>query len=139
MVKTKTTDIGGSMLIHTFGAYFGLACSRTFMHADEAKESERNNKPTKTSDLFAMIGTIYLFIFWPSFNCALAFEANARHRTVMNTCYSISMSCVVTYLLSKIFNKRISLIKIIYIRWEIKFSGHSKCYISWRSGNWSKC
>lgn len=96
------------MLIHTFGAYFGLACSRTFLSADDAKSSERNNKPTKTSDLFALIGTIYLFIFWPSFNCALAYEAAARHRTVLNTCYSIAMSCVVSYLLSKLFNPRIN-------------------------------
>ena len=106
VIKTKTIDIGGSMLIHTFGAYFGLSCSRIFLSADEVKPSLKNATPTKSSDLFAMIGTIYLFIFWPSFNCAMATEATARHRVVLNTSYSIGMSCVITYLLSKLFNKR---------------------------------
>ena len=94
------------MLIHSFGAYFGLACSRAFLSAKEVEPSLKNATPTKSSDLFAMIGTIYLFIFWPSFNCALAGEAAARHRVVMNTTCSISMSCVVAYFLSKLFNKR---------------------------------
>ncbi|XP_015273611.1 PREDICTED: ammonium transporter Rh type B [Gekko japonicus] len=47
-------DAGGSMTIHTFGAYFGLMTSRVLYrpHLDKSKEREGS---TYHSDLFAMI------------------------------------------------------------------------------------
>jgi FCP1-like phosphatase family protein len=59
-------DVGGSIAIHTFGALFGLACSKTMnLSVEKAKSSY-------TGDIFSMIGTMFLFIYWPSFNCLLA-------------------------------------------------------------------
>jgi len=83
----KTSDIGGSVVLHTFGAYFGLAASWVLTPRDQTKES-KDNKSSYNSDLFAMIGTIFLFMFWPSFNSALA-PANEQQRTVVNTLTSI--------------------------------------------------
>ena len=37
-----------------------------------------------SSDLFSLLGTIILWVFWPSFNGLLAVGA-ARHRAVINT------------------------------------------------------
>ena len=51
-------DIGGSMLIHTFGAYFGLAVSLVLYNKD-AKDHEKNSS-VYHSDLFSMIGNNYL-------------------------------------------------------------------------------
>ena len=47
-------DVGGSMLIHTFGAYFGLAAS-VALYRKAAKNHPRNSN-SYHSDLFAMIG-----------------------------------------------------------------------------------
>ena len=50
----KYADAGGSIIIHTFGAYFGLALSRvlyTKKALDNPKEESNYH-----SDLFAMIG-----------------------------------------------------------------------------------
>jgi hypothetical protein len=47
-------DVGGSMFIHAFGAYFGLAVSRMMKPTKELDTT--NEGATKTSDLFAMIG-----------------------------------------------------------------------------------
>ena len=42
------------------------------------------------SDMFAMIGTIFLWMFWPSFNGALA-AGDQQHRVIINT---VSMLCL---------------------------------------------
>ncbi len=50
----EAADVGGSMIIHTFGAYFGLACSIPLFRK-KAKDHQRNSS-VYHSDLFAMIG-----------------------------------------------------------------------------------
>ena len=50
----KAADAGGSMLIHTFGAYFGLAVS-VMLYQKKASDHPRNSS-TYRSDLFSMIG-----------------------------------------------------------------------------------
>lgn len=76
----KAVDMGGSMYVHTFGAYFGLAAS-FFFHTEGARRMNQKarTKPIDflaegnyTSQLVACLGTIFLFMFWPSFNGALA-------------------------------------------------------------------
>lgn len=59
------------MSIHAFGAYFGLAVAM-FVACEGSGSSHAKNGASYNSDITAMIGTIFLFIFWPSFNGALA-------------------------------------------------------------------
>jgi ammonium transporter Rh len=101
----KTSDMGGSVVVHTFGAYFGLACSWVLSPRD-AETNRMNNKidtsdnaPSYNSDIFAMIGTIFLFMFWPSFNSALA-PVNEQQRTVVNTLLSITASAATAFISS---------------------------------------
>ena len=58
-------DVGGSMTIHMFGAYFGLAVSYALGPVPAA--SLEHAEGDKVSDLLAMIGTTILWVFWPSF------------------------------------------------------------------------
>ena len=51
----KITDVGGSMVIHMFGAYFGLAVTR-MLYKDEHGEENENEGSVYHSDVFAMIG-----------------------------------------------------------------------------------
>lgn len=57
----KAYDVGESIYVHIFGAYFGLAVAKTLHHhkIENEKESSSYN-----SDLFAMIGTLFLFLYW---------------------------------------------------------------------------
>ena len=50
----KAADIGGSMLIHTFGAYFGISVSLVLFHK-KARDHLRN-ATVYHSDMFSMIG-----------------------------------------------------------------------------------
>uniref|UniRef100_A0A8C9K2T8 Ammonium transporter Rh type B n=1 Tax=Panthera tigris altaica TaxID=74533 RepID=A0A8C9K2T8_PANTA len=52
------------------------------------------------SDLFAMIGTIFLWTFWPSFNSAPTMLGDGQHRTTLNTYYSLTASTLSTFALS---------------------------------------
>ena len=57
----KAADVGRSMIIHTFGAYFGLACSMMLSRRKAINHSK--NSSVYHSDIFAMIGKI-LEIYW---------------------------------------------------------------------------
>ena len=92
VVWYKAVDMGGSMYVHTFGAYFGLAVSWVLTRRQRLEESDLV-RSTRESDMFAMVGTLFLWMFWPSFNGALA-VGNAQHRVVINTVLSLTNSCI---------------------------------------------
>ena len=96
--RYRVADIGGSMLIHMFGCYFGLSLSFVLEKIGgeaRAKISHKDNRPTPVSDTFAMIGTLFLWCFWPSFNAALS--SGNQSRTVINTYLSLVSSCLAAF------------------------------------------
>jgi ammonium transporter Rh len=67
--RFTAVDMGGSIFVHTFGAFFGLGLSWVISRAKVDKSSGEvidnfKNGSTKTSDMFAMVGTIFLWMFW---------------------------------------------------------------------------
>lgn len=58
-----------------------------------------------TSDLFSMVGTIFLWMFWPSFNGAAALAGAPQHRAVLNTYFSLCASVVAAFGCSAMFNE----------------------------------
>lgn len=52
----QASDIGASMTIHAFGAYFGLAVAR-MLYRPGLRNGHENDGSVYHSDLFAMIGT----------------------------------------------------------------------------------
>jgi len=95
-------DIGGSMFIHAFGAYFGLAAAIVINRFTPYKSDKE--WPSYNSDIFAMIGTLFLWLYWPSFNAGPA-EGNERQRAVINTILSLSACTVMTFALSSLLHK----------------------------------
>ena len=51
----KIDDVGGSIVVHLFGAYFGLAVAFVLKNSGD---EHPNESATKTSDLFSMAGNI---------------------------------------------------------------------------------
>uniref|UniRef100_A0A1L8DUL9 Putative ammonium transporter rhbg n=1 Tax=Nyssomyia neivai TaxID=330878 RepID=A0A1L8DUL9_9DIPT len=96
----KITDVGGSITVHAFGAYFGLAVS-FILRPKKSDLAVTNNLegPSYTSDIFAMVGTIFLWIFWPSFNSALVSGAD-QERAIINTYLGLAAATVVSFVLS---------------------------------------
>lgn len=50
-------------------------------------------------------GTLFLWMYWPSFN-AIAAEGEARHRAVVNTYMGLMGSCVAAFIFSSLFDER---------------------------------
>ncbi|XP_075719944.1 ammonium transporter Rh type A [Rhinoderma darwinii] len=88
------TDVGASMIIHAFGAYFGLAASAV-LYRSGLKKGHEHEGSVYHSDLFAMIGTLFLWMFWPSFNSAIATRGADQEMAVINTYFSLA-ACVLT-------------------------------------------
>ncbi|NXX33463.1 RHAG protein, partial [Nicator chloris] len=101
----KATDVGASMTIHAFGAYFGLAAAFVLYRPGLTKKHE-NEESTYHSDMFAMIGTLFLWLFWPSFNSAIAKGSEAQATAIINTYYSLAACTIVTFALSSLVDKR---------------------------------
>lgn len=98
----KITDVGGSITVHAFGAYFGLAVSLMLRPAKNDNDTGLSNTlegPSYNSDTFAMVGTLFLWIFWPSFNSALVDGAD-QERAILNTYLSLAAATVTTFMLS---------------------------------------
>jgi ammonium transporter Rh len=96
-IKLNVSDIGGSMGIHCFGTFFGLACS-WIMTPDAAKGSD-DNKAVYYSNILAMIGTLFLWIYYPSFNAGFA-DGEFQNRAIVNTLLALCTSCFSAFMAS---------------------------------------
>jgi ammonium transporter Rh len=86
-----------------FGAYFGLAASYILGRPAKGTDGEVNI----VSDILSMIGTIFLWIYWPSFNGKLV-EANSdmQQRAVVHTILSLCAATLSTFAVSTFLNPK---------------------------------
>ena len=98
--KLKMIDAGCSSTIHTFGAYYGLTVCLVL--SSKAKPVT-NIKTSYFSNIFAFIGTLFLWIYYPSFNYAiLAQNEFEQNLIVVNTYFSLIGSLLGTFFISAI-------------------------------------
>lgn len=103
--KGKFIDTGGSILIHAFGAYFGMGVIvRMTTKEDFAKEIDSN----KVSNQFSMLGSMVLWMFWPSF-CSAIVEPRLVPFAAINTVISLCGATLATYIFSVMFRRKIGI------------------------------
>ncbi|MBC6962900.1 MAG: ammonium transporter, partial [Nitrosomonas sp.] len=94
-------DSAGSIAIHAFGAYFGLGVSIVLTTAAQRAQPIESDA---TSDRFSMLGSMVLWLFWPSFATAIVpFEQMPQ--TIVNTLLALCGATLATYFLSALFHK----------------------------------
>ena len=108
VITFEAIDMGGSMFVHTFGAYFGLAVSWILSRNNEQVKNHPDQSSNKVSDTTAMVGTLFLWMFWPSFNGALA-VGDAQHRVVLNTVFALCASCLGAFCASQFYKGKFSM------------------------------
>jgi len=99
LLQIGIMDVGGSIIVHVFGAYFGLAASAVLTKTTWKEDPQ--NAATYHSDLFAMIGTTFLFVFWPSFVASPAGPYD-QERAIIATLLSLVGSTVTAFVMSQL-------------------------------------
>ena len=94
-------DSAGSIIIHAFGAYFGLGLAVAFTSQPHLNKEIPGNV---TSNRFAMIGSMVLWLFWPSFCCAVVPPEQVA-ATAVNTIFALCGATVSTCICSVLFNR----------------------------------
>jgi len=100
--QLKVVDCGGTIIIHMFGAYFGLAAAYML---GVPKNTEKE-KPSTASDVFSLIGTAFLWLYWPSFVAGeLPVGSNEMVLAQTQTVLALLGSTVATFACSPFFGK----------------------------------
>ncbi len=107
-VTTGFVDAGGSIVIHAFGAYFGMGLSLVLSNA---KHREVPIESDATSDRFSMLGSMILWIFWPSFCSAIVPEAQFA-QTVINVVLALCAATLSTYVIGLMIRKKVAIADI---------------------------
>lgn len=100
----KINDAGGSILIHLFACYFGLGVTFA-LYRPGLKDGHTKENTSYQSDILSLMGTLFLWVFWPSFNSALALKGDDQHRAILHTFIGLSASTLTAFALSAMLNK----------------------------------
>ncbi|MGE5398149.1 MAG: hypothetical protein ACM3MK_11540 [Chitinophagales bacterium] len=101
-------DTGGSVVIHAFGAYFGLGVvANTLARFKDSPSCESDS----TSNQFALLGSMILWLFWPSFTSALVAPEQVV-LTAINTVFALCGATIATVIFSKILRGKIEIADI---------------------------
>jgi ammonium transporter Rh len=104
LITGKVIDTGGSIVIHAFGAIFGLAVAASMTTKEEY---ETPIECDDTSDRYSLLGSMVLWVFWPSFCAALVAPADVP-RTAVNVILALCGSTLATYFASVKLRGKIS-------------------------------
>jgi ammonium transporter Rh len=97
-------DTGGSIVIHAFGAIFGMGVVMAITHKTEKAIPIESDY---TSDKFSMLGSMVLWVFWPSFCSALVAPEQVPFVAV-NVVFALCGSTLSTYLMTITLRRKIS-------------------------------
>jgi ammonium transporter Rh len=104
----RFADTGGSIIIHAFGALFGLGVALTMTTPKELVAAVETDD---ASDRFSMLGSMVLWLFWPSF-CSALVPPEQVPATVVNVILALSGATVATYFSTVTLRRKISVADI---------------------------
>ncbi|CAL8235587.1 unnamed protein product [Boreogadus saida] len=100
----KINDAAGCILIHVFACYFGLGVTFV-LYRPRLNEGHAKEGSSYQSDILSAMGTLFLWVFWPSFNSVLALKGDDQHRAVLHTFIGLSASTLTAFALSSMLNR----------------------------------
>ncbi|HCV43486.1 MAG TPA: ammonium transporter, partial [Bacteroidetes bacterium] len=104
----KVADTGGSIVIHAFGALFGIAAA---VSLTTQEDMEIPIESDATTDKYSVLGSMVLWVFWPSF-CAALVPIEAIPHTVVNVFIALCGSTIAAYVASVLIRGKVSIADI---------------------------
>ncbi|XP_072221057.1 rh blood group, D antigen [Leuresthes tenuis] len=103
----KVQPLSSIMLLHVFGALFGLEMT-WILYRKGSKQGFEKEKFDRRSGLFSMFGTLFLWIFWPSFNSVLVDHRTPERKLVAicSTYLALAVSAVTAAAVSVLFSPK---------------------------------
>ncbi|XP_072313860.1 rh blood group, D antigen [Eucyclogobius newberryi] len=92
-IIVKTRPLNSIMQLHIYGTFFGLMLT-WFLYRKGSEQPFEKEKLSRNSGLFSMLGTLFLWMFWPSFNSILEdnYSLERRLGAVSSTYLSLAVS-----------------------------------------------
>lgn len=91
-------DGGSTIVVHVFGAYFGLAAATVLGPAVK----DRLKCSSYQSDIFSLIGTMFLWMFLPTFVAVEQVTPVLQTKAILNTILALLTSTVTSFGLTQI-------------------------------------
>nr|XP_056700886.1 ammonium transporter Rh type A-like [Euleptes europaea] len=101
----QAVDVGGTITLHVFACYFGLGVS-VALYRPGLQRGHPKETPSYLSDLLSLVGTMILWVFWPSFIASLVQPGDAQHRAVLHTWITLSASALTAFATSSLLEKK---------------------------------
>ncbi|XP_068436023.1 rh blood group, D antigen [Clinocottus analis] len=91
----KVPALDSIMLLHIFGAFFGLTLTWILFRKGSLQPFEKEKFDRQTG-LFSMLGSVFLWMFWPSFNSVLVDNRSPGRKlgAVCSTYLALAVSAV---------------------------------------------
>ena len=97
-------DVGYATFLHVFAASFGLGVSRALKVESVAQPCQLAT--SRQSNIFSLLGTLFLWVFWPSFMASASLPGLPQQRAMMNTYTAIMASLMATVVVSAFSNNQ---------------------------------
>ena len=91
-------DPGGTITIHLFAGFFGWAVA-FLMRPNKIAKNNPNFRPSYGSVSMTLLGTFFIWIYFPSLNSALMLNS-LRFLASINTVFALLTSTISTFILS---------------------------------------
>uniref|UniRef100_A0A3Q4MLF3 Rh blood group, D antigen n=1 Tax=Neolamprologus brichardi TaxID=32507 RepID=A0A3Q4MLF3_NEOBR len=123
----NTRPLISIMMLHIFGSLFGLMLTGTLYRKGSEQRFEKEKFDTKMG-LFSMLGTVFLWMFWPSFNSVLVEDRTPGRKleAVCSTYLALAVSAVTAAAVSVLSNPKG---KLNLIHMLLAFQCHDTCAV----------
>ncbi|XP_041669316.1 rh blood group, D antigen [Cheilinus undulatus] len=89
----KSQPLNSIMQLHIFAAFFGLTLT-WMLYRKESEQGFEKEKSDHKTRLFSMLGTVFLWMFLPTFNSVLVDDAVRKMEAVCSTYLALAVSAV---------------------------------------------
>jgi|JI6StandDraft_1071083.scaffolds.fasta_scaffold01045_2 ammonium transporter Rh len=102
-------DVGGGMQVFYYGAVFGVVVVMFLSKEGLADNSKKSSG--YASAIFSLIGTLFMWVYWPAFSSALAVnttDVTIKEVVSTNTIFALVTSTLTAFIFTMLYNHKLN-------------------------------